>query len=83
MRRAETAAYYILARTDGLKFYHYDVETKRKGLTSCPHDATLFTSSSTAHRHAEQLRKDINAEWATQVGVVQTRTNAPNVLAGG
>lgn len=84
MRRAETGAFYIILKMGGLKFYRYNVETKEKGLTSCPHDATLFTSSGTAYRHADKLRRDTNQHGhEVNVSVLQTRTHAPNVISGG
>lgn len=82
MRRAERGAYYIIYRGNGLKFLNYNPETKVKNLTSCPHDATLFTSQATAERFAEDLRGQTE-KWSPQrVVVVPTRTHAPNVLTG-
>jgi uroporphyrinogen-III synthase len=82
MRRAERAAYYVAFKHQGLQFLHYDQENKAKRLTTCPHDATLFTSQSTAETFAEDLRNSMGQELAKGVGVVPTRTNAPNVYTG-
>jgi hypothetical protein len=83
MRRAERGAYFIMVRSNGLKFYHYDPETKRKGLTSCPHDATLFLSNVAAVQHLTALKKDMSLSTDTSLaGVLHTRTHTPNILAG-
>ncbi len=83
MRRAECGAHYVMLKKHDFKFLHVDVETNAKTLTSCPHDATLFTSFMTAIRYADDLRKSIGSVTGDgRVGVMQTRTNAPNVLSG-
>ena len=84
MRRAERAAFYILVKMNGLKFYQYDPASCQQGLTSCPHDATLFTSSKAAYEHADRLRRDVAASQGSpvDVSVMPTRTHAPNVLTG-
>ncbi len=84
MRRAERAAWYVMTRKrNGLHFLNYNFETREKRLTSCPHDATLFTSMVTAAKFADDLRTQIGGTMGDgTTGAVPTRTNAPNVLTG-
>lgn len=82
MRRRETGAYYVAYTGRGIKFLNVNPETKELRLTSCPHDVTLFTSTSTAERYAHKLRCDLGDLRGRKVGIVPTRTHAPNVISG-
>lgn len=79
MRRVETGAYYILVQAMGLQFVNLNAETNAINTTSCPHDATLFTSSLAAHDLADRI---VNSMQGTKVSVMSTRTHAPNAVCG-
>lgn len=71
-------AYYVAINQNGHKFLNL---TERNGdiyLTTCPHGATLFTSSVQANRLADQLRRELDSK----VAVMPTRLWEPNIVRG-
>ena len=73
-------AYYVSVDQNGRRFLNVNKDTGEIYLTTCPHGATLFTSSAQATRLADQVARDMVGALA--VAVMSTRLWEPNVVRG-